>query len=1079
MRICNLLLLLCFLSYSPYAQTILFTENMEFPDSVTPVGNSTWLQYGLLAADGQWSMRDTIKQADSSYLETVAFSTIGFANNIRLNFSHIAKISTSDGASLEYSVDNGTTWNRITASNYAGTSNFSLSSEFNAASYNNDWFPSSNTATPNNSWWKEEVFELGNLISNTSQVKIRFKLKDKFGNGGLGNFGWVIDKIRVIHYTQEIDPPFLELNDIGAGVGIYYGISPIQVDAFASDSSGISNVVLNYTINGVSQAPVAMFSNGPDNYTGYIFGANVGDTICYSATAADNTPIPNLNVEPDTGCISVIYSNGINIPFFDDFEGPATNWVSQNFGSGSVWQLGDPNFGITSTTHSGVQAWDVELNAAYLPNTFTTLTSPLFDASNHSKLQIKFWHNFNVENTWDGTRFEVEYDNSGIWQQIGFIGDPNGVNWYTGNVTSLGGPGWEGNSPGWYQSSYKLDLVGSPSIVRFRFTFSADNAVETIGYTIDDFELLEASSIDAGVSLIFSPGNIGGSGASVPVTVQVTNYATDTLYTIPITYTDGQVAVTETLNTVLIPGATVFYTFTQNYSYPSNGPIQFCAFTTVANDSITTNDQFCKSITIIPAIDGGVSSIVNPNTIIQAGSTINVSVAYVNSGVNIFSNYTIGYIYNGNITSQIVNNSLLPGNIATQTFSIPFIVPNTPFEICAFIVVNGDSLNNSNDTLCITVTPITLQPLPYFDNFEGTSLWVDSTASIQTRWELGTPAFGSTSGAYSGTKCWDVNLNTAYFDNADCYLLSPYFDFNGQFNARLRFWHNFTTENSWDGVQLQYSTNGGLTWTLLGTIGDPNAINWYTGTANAFQGPAWEGLSSGWIESKYKLVPLNGFTNAQFRFVFQSDNSITRDGYSIDNFEIIPGPQIDMAMINVISPTSPTTPNSQDTVILQVQNQGILPASGFTVGYTVNGQPTTINYALPVNPGQSITLGLPSFTVPSGAYQFCAFVIATGDGDLSNDKICTTDLFNGINTFTEGGIKVYPTIANQQLHISVPSQEQYSVNIFSAEGKLLYDSQLNLNQEQLSISHLPNGVYFVSVLHHGATVHHQKVLIIR
>ena len=36
----------------------------------------------------------------------------------------------------------------------------------------------------------------------------------------------------------------------------------------------------------------------------------------------------------------------------------------------------------------------------------------------------------------------------------------------------------------------------------------------------------------------------------------------------------------------------------------------------------------------------------------------------------------------------------------------------------------------------------------------------------------------------------------------------------------------WVTEEFWDGLQLEYSTDGGASWTLLGDIGTGD--NWYT-----------------------------------------------------------------------------------------------------------------------------------------------------------------------------------------------------------------------------------------------------------
>src|SRR5205085_5912182 len=113
-------------------------------------------------------------------------------------------------------------------------------------------------------------------------------------------------------------------------------------------------------------------------------------------------------------------------------------------------------------------------------------------------------------------------------------------------------------------------------------------------------------------------------------------------------------------------------------------------------------------------------------------------------------------------------------------------------------------------------------------------------------WELGTPNFGTTNTAHSPPNSWDVNLNSAYDIDAETYLLSPIFDFSTACNARMEFWQNRNVQSFWDGARIDYSINGSP-WTILGSIGDTLATNWYTTNIFATTLDAWDGTSNGWI----------------------------------------------------------------------------------------------------------------------------------------------------------------------------------------------------------------------------------------
>jgi len=176
---------------------------------------------------------------------------------------------------------------------------------------------------------------------------------------------------------------------------------------------------------------------------------------------------------------------------------------------------------------------------------------------------------------------------------------------------------------------------------------------------------------------------------------------------------------------------------------------------------------------------------------------------------------------------------------------------------------------------------------PYFDDFEGGNAgWTVDSVSGST-WELGTPVTAPTNSTHSGVNAWDVDLLNPYLPSTECYLISPVFDFSNaaSYNSTVSFWQNRDTENGWDGARLDYSTNGGSNWTVLGTIGDPKGVNWYNGLS--FPGNvAWVDNSNGWIFSSYELGVLNGSSTVTFRFSFSSDPDIMEIGFTMDDFAV-------------------------------------------------------------------------------------------------------------------------------------------------------------------------------------------------
>jgi hypothetical protein len=178
-------------------------------------------------------------------------------------------------------------------------------------------------------------------------------------------------------------------------------------------------------------------------------------------------------------------------------------------------------------------------------------------------------------------------------------------------------------------------------------------------------------------------------------------------------------------------------------------------------------------------------------------------------------------------------------------------------RICLYtdLLADGD---RTNDTSCTTVFAYRMQQLPYWTYFNSPGDGWFAETETSSNWQWGTPAFGQTSGSYSSPTSWDIDLSTGYQDNTVCYLYSPAFDYTGAPSGGLSFWQNRSSEVYYDGMQLEYSTDLGESWSLLGTYHDGSALNWYNRDDLNFSGqPAWDSLSvgtggtPGWQKSEY------------------------------------------------------------------------------------------------------------------------------------------------------------------------------------------------------------------------------------
>jgi len=183
-----------------------------------------------------------------------------------------------------------------------------------------------------------------------------------------------------------------------------------------------------------------------------------------------------------------------------------------------------------------------------------------------------------------------------------------------------------------------------------------------------------------------------------------------------------------------------------------------------------------------------------------------------------------------------------------------------------YIVKAKDYSNNlsapSNEA-AVTVTP----PINIFsDNFDGPNDngWTHSGA--QDSWQRGVPTAGP-SGPVSPPNVWATNLSGDYANNANCSLVSPVISLKNVNNATLAFMHWYELETNWDKGFVEITKNGGTTWTQLAV---------YSHSTN---GMVWAPVS----------INLNSYVgnDVQIRFRLQTDGSVVKKGWYIDNFRVV------------------------------------------------------------------------------------------------------------------------------------------------------------------------------------------------
>jgi len=387
--------------------------------------------------------------------------------------------------------------------------------------------------------------------------------------------------------------------------------------------------------------------------------------------------------------------------------------------------------------------------------------------------------------------------------------------------------------------------------------------------------------------------------------------------------------------------------------------------------------------------DVGITGFVKPTAAFSSvGTSEQVEVTIENFGLDTLKSMNIGYVA-GNSTPVIQSwtGSLPRYQSTTFAFQAPYFSTAGQVDLCAFTMLPGDG-NPNNDTACIDYTGVPVFLVPYSDDFEGINYFVNDGGL--KHWEHGSPGGTSINTPHSPTNVWMTKLNTNYENNSFDFLYSPFFNFTYSTNATLSFWNKYDTQNGSDGGCIQYSLNGGQTWSTLGSLGDTLGTNWYTSNVGGTH--CWSGQQNSWIKSSYNLSQFNNYyTPIQFRYVFFSNNITNNyDGWAVDDFSIsLPQIPFDAGVIEIIEPSSYTTPGSQVQVKVKIENFGSNTLTSIPIEYKVNtGTPVAETWTGNLTTGNTVIYTFSTtFTAPT-SYEVCAYTKVTNDTYIFNDKTC-------------------------------------------------------------------------------------------
>ena len=242
----------------------------------------------------------------------------------------------------------------------------------------------------------------------------------------------------------------------------------------------------------------------------------------------------------------------------------------------------------------------------------------------------------------------------------------------------------------------------------------------------------------------------------------------------------------------------------------------------------------------------------------------------------------ISIIWSGNIESEqfaFIDLNLIQVEIGAHELAVTATITDDYF-----------SSNNSTEITFYSNNEGAAQDINTFENPEDELIVINEGRST---WELGVPSGTLLNSASSPDKVYATNLDGNHRDDVKGYLVSQCYDLTNIANPVLKFDMAFVLEFDWDLVYVEYSTNQGISWGLLGSSEDPN---WYNSSRIAGDGYGdncyncvggqWTGTEITLNQYSYSLDSLNSESSIIFRIVFHSDQAVNEEGVVIDDFYV-------------------------------------------------------------------------------------------------------------------------------------------------------------------------------------------------
>jgi hypothetical protein len=263
-----------------------------------------------------------------------------------------------------------------------------------------------------------------------------------------------------------------------------------------------------------------------------------------------------------------------------------------------------------------------------------------------------------------------------------------------------------------------------------------------------------------------------------------------------------------------------------------------------------------------------------------------------------------------------------------MTNSTPFTFAVDSSVVCGTDLEFEKTVTSDEGTWTIEFSLNASEPLPPAEVFNND---VEGGAAGWTTG--GAPAWAiTTEDAHSPTHSWTDSPGGNYGNNVTSWVRTPAFSLTGKRNIELSGWYKWELETGYDYVYIDYSLNGGITWS-----GNNEALAVFNGFED-------------WTEVVVDASVLDGALNVALRWRLVSDGGVVEDGIHLDDLVLsyepyqctFTGPTIPDAPA-LVSPTDGATVSSPVELTWAASGTG-----GTPTGYVLDVDGTVYTFTTPI-----------------------------------------------------------------------------------------------------------------------------------